>query len=250
MGGFKVVGIGPTWARFQRGDTVMLVGLKRPVLKVTGYQSDTLFVSGKESVGPTSSKQIVKQFLATRPKPGSTNLDDIEVIQGPDGRLTFRRGIVNAPMSGQVSAVELMNAFEEDDLPAFKKQLDKTKANLVWNTGESLLEIVAGNYSRRSIPKQKSGDLRKSEYVSALIEAGADVKKYGEKAFWATSDDKTMGVLIETGVSVNSLDKNGRTKLFFSSGKDYEALVRRGADPAIQDSQGMTALQYQESLKE
>lgn len=248
MGGFKVVGIGPTWARFQQGDTVMLVGLRRPVLKVTGYQSDTLFVNGKESIGPKTSPEVVKQFLKTRPPSGSPNLDGIEVVQGPNGRLTFLRGTVSAPMSGQVSAVELMNAFEEDDLPRFQKQLDKTKANLIWNDRRSLLEVVAGEYTRRSIPKQNSGELRKSEYVQALIEAGADVKKYGEKALFATSDDKTIGVLIGAGVSPNSLDKDGRTKLFFATGKDYDALVRRGVDPTIKDKEGRTALQYQESL--
>ena len=240
MGEYKLKGLGPTWARFESGESVLLTGIQRPSTNITGYVGETLWVEGKKV--DTSGMSFEQLQEATKNQTGKSRVD---VLKGVDGRYYFRSGSSSGlmPLPGQAPCTEVLTALENLDLEAFERSVNSENVNALFsgygNTG-GLLALTAG-YSPRV--KKNIGRGRRvsyAPYVKILLERGADVQKFGEEAFWKTSDVDTAALLLDAGVPINCRNDKGRTKLFHAS-KDMEALLlARGIDPKLRDNDGKT----------
>lgn len=87
----------------------------------------------------------------------------------------------------------------------------------------------------------RRGRLWDAEILKTLIDAGADIKKYGTEALLNTRDVKQKEILLELGVKMNTNEAN--SGLLYTASVDFaKSCIEMGADINTKDSDGCTPL--------
>ncbi len=132
-------------------------------------------------------------------------------------------------------------ALSESSLKTAQVLIDwsKTDVNKLSANGESALMLAA-----------LKGHL---SLVEKLIKKGADINKTGWTAlhYAATGGQLAIiGVLLDNSAYIDAESPNGSTPLMmaamYGTPEAVKLLLREGADPALKNQQGMTALQFAE----
>lgn len=231
--GMKMLEQGSGWARYEKDGSQVFMGAKqsgtRKSTRATAFASDTLYSDDQKVLSAGVTRDQIPEPVLER----LANMRiDVVVDESTDTVLGFSTGDFpdTCIALGQPLGANLLQAFENRDLEAFKAGLTPEKANLLYMDGETLFSKIA----------QHAGV---NEYCQALIDAGADVKgTSGSKALWATSDPGIAAMLTRAGLSPDDPGPQGRTKLFEAGPEMARVLLEAGANPNSQDENGASPL--------
>ena len=94
-----------------------------------------------------------------------------------------------------------------------------------------------------------------TKMINKLLDLGADINAISkDRGYTALMDailrgnEKNVSIFIEHGADVNTINKDGQTNLILAVGENKphicSLLVKKGANPDIKDSMGMSAYEY------
>ncbi|MBI3927577.1 MAG: hypothetical protein HY319_18705 [Armatimonadetes bacterium] len=235
--GFKLVEKGEGWSRHQ-SQSGNLVVLWSTAGRAVSIQGESLMVDGAEvarldspELGPEAEQELEDW--------------DISLDRDADGKVrsfTWRSGdessyAIAPHVSEPAGSVPILAA--RNQVSALRQALTGENAGLRLYDGTPFMHTFLS-----------SGDPAE---VEVFLAAGADPNLQdweGRTALHKTSYPKVAARLLDKGADPNKPDQTGRTPLFEQDGEVLALLLERGGDPNKVDQKGRSPLFYADDLEE